>query len=65
MKRKSISKVFVAMLCIASVHANADILASPDYGGTALNKRTGKFLPPFVYDLDPSIVIQHVVYQRQ
>ncbi|MCW3160418.1 T9SS type A sorting domain-containing protein [Chryseobacterium oryctis] len=64
MKKKSILKIFTAMLCVASVHATSRTLIVHDYGGKALKTSTDFFLPPYTYDLDPSFVVQQNVNEK-
>ncbi|SDQ53326.1 Por secretion system C-terminal sorting domain-containing protein [Chryseobacterium soldanellicola] len=64
MRKKSISRIFVAILCIASAYAHANILASPEYGNKALSKKVKGFLPPYTYNLDPNIVIQQKMNEK-
>jgi hypothetical protein len=64
MKKKSISKIFTAILCIASVHATANLPSVPDNSGKALNKMRGRYLPPYLYNLDSNIVIQQNVNEK-
>ncbi|MCF2221276.1 T9SS type A sorting domain-containing protein [Chryseobacterium sp. PS-8] len=63
MKKKSISKIFMAVLCTTSVHA----ISKPPkilHGNAAVKKLTERTLPPFVYDLDPGFTIQQNVNQK-
>ncbi|GAA5093143.1 hypothetical protein GCM10023210_23070 [Chryseobacterium ginsengisoli] len=64
MRKKSISKIFTAALCVVSVHAASKTLVIHDYGKAVMNKGTETILPPYSYDLDPGFVIQQTVNQK-
>jgi len=65
MKKKSISKIFVAMLCVASVQATSKTFTIDDYGGSkTMNSNTLKLLPPYSYDLDPDFVVQQNLNEK-
>lgn len=63
MKKKSISKIFMAVLCTVSVHAISKPLKIL-YGNATVNKSEERILPPFSYDLDPGFTIQQTVNQK-
>ncbi|AZA52400.1 hypothetical protein [Chryseobacterium sp. G0201] len=64
MKKKSVLKIFTAMLCIVSAHATSRTFVVPDYRGKVLSNRIGEFTPPYSYDLDPGFVVQQNVNEK-
>lgn len=63
MKGKSTYKIFAAVLCLASVYAFPRGIPAPGHGNTIISK-SHQSAAPFVYDLDPLIVMNQNVQEK-
>lgn len=63
MKGKSTYKIFAAVLCLASAHAFPRGIPSPGHEKAIISK-SHQSAAPFVYDLDPLIVINQNVQEK-
>jgi hypothetical protein len=63
-QKKSVLKILTAILCVAPVHVASGTFVVHDYEQAAMNQKTGKLVNPYVYVLDPQIVIQQNVNQK-
>lgn len=64
MKGKSTYKIFAAVLCFASVHAFPRGIPTPGLHEKAIISKLHQPVAPFVYDLDPLIVMNQNVQEK-
>jgi len=64
MKKKSTSKIFAAIFCIASSHAFSEEIPIPKLHDKITGFRLNNPIPPNVYDLDPLIVVTQNVNEK-
>ncbi|MGG7552557.1 T9SS type A sorting domain-containing protein [Chryseobacterium arthrosphaerae] len=64
MKGKSTYKIFATVLCLASVHAFPRGIPGPGHSGKTIISKSQQSAAPFVYELDPLIIMNQNVQEK-